>query len=300
MLVAQAGDEAQLHPVLVVLQGVGLAEDGMQGHVGADLELAAAAHLLHGVVGGGVALAHVAHRGDAQLQALLLGLEGGLALLRLGILHLAPEPEVGVAPDLAGELAVHHYDLALGILLGVLGAVDLQVLQSLGVIDGVVAVAGDGLQGIIGGDCVQLLQGGVALLLQEGGLKAHAGNPLAGGLGVGDFLQDGQQSGDVLGPGETGVHHGGIQIGADHAVENGMVMGVVDAGHQGAALEIDDPGLLIDEPVDLFVGAHKDDLVALHANGLGDLVLGVDGDDAAVLEGNVQIGEIKVHRMLPF
>ena len=295
VLVAEAGDEAQLHPVLVVLQGVGLAEDGVQGHVGADLEVAVPAHLLHDVVGGSIALAHVAHGRDAQLQALLLGLHGRLALLGLGVLHLAPEPEVGVAPDLAGELAVRHHDLALGILLGVLGAVDLQVLQSLGVIDGVVAVAGDGLQGVVGGHGVQLLQGGIALLLEEGGLKAHAGDPLAGGLGVGDGLQDGQHGGDVLGLGKAGVHHGGVQVGADHAVEDGMVVGVVDAGHQGAALEVDHLGLFVDELVDLLIGAHEDDLVALHAHGLGDLVALVDGDDAAVLKGDVQIGEIKIH-----
>ena len=295
VLVAETGDEAQLHPVLVVLQGVVLAEDGVQGHVGADLEVAVPAHLLHDVVGGSVALAHVAHAGDAQLQALLLGLHGRLALLGLGVLHLAPEPEVGVAPDLAGELAVRHHDLALGILLGILGAVDLQVFQSLGVIDGVVAVAGDGLQGVVGGHGVQLLQGGIALLLEKGGLKAHAGDPLAGGLGVGDGLQDGQHRGDILGAGKAGIHHGGVQIGADHAVEDGMVVGVVDAGHQGAALEVDHLGLLVDELVDLLIGAHEDDFVALHAHGLGDLVLGVDGDDAAVLKGDVQIGEIKIH-----
>ena len=74
-----------------------------------------------------------------------------------------------------------------------------------------------------------------------------------------------------------------------------MVVGVVDAGHQGAALEVDDLGLLVDELVDLLIGAHEDDLVALHAHGLGDLVALVDGDDAAVLKGDVQIGEIKIH-----
>ena len=65
------------------------------------------------------------------------------------------------------------------------------------------------------------------------------------------------------------------------------------------ALELPGDFRVADELVDVLIAAHEDDLVALHAHGLGDLVLGVDGDDAAVLKGNVQIGEIKIHRSLP-
>ena len=67
-----------------------------------------------------------------------------------------------------------------------------------------------------------------------------------------------------------------------------------------AARKVDDAGFLVDEPVDLFIRAHEDDPVSLDAHGLGDLVPLVDRDDAAVFEGHVQVGEIKIHARSAF
>ena len=300
MLVTETGHKAQLQEVLVILQGEGLAEDGVQGHIGPDPELPVPAELLHGVVGGGVALAHVAHGRDAVLKALLLGLEGGLALLGGGIVHLAPEPEVGVAPDHAGELAVDDLHLVGGVLLGVLGGVDPQVLQGLVVIHADVAAAVHAVDGVVGRAAVQLLDGGMAALREEQGLVAHHGDPLPRRDGLGGVPDHLQHLGERPAVFHRGVDHAALHVGPQHAVEDGVEMGIVEARQQAPARKVDDPGMGVDEPVDVLVGAHEDDPVALDTHGLGDLIPLVDGDDAAVLEGHVQVGEIKIHARSAF
>ena len=110
--------------MVIILLREGLAEDTVERHVGADAELTVAAELLHGVVGGAVALAHVTHRGDTGGKALALGFQSGFALLFLGVINLAPQSEVDVAANHAGQLTVNHFHFIHRELGGILGTID--------------------------------------------------------------------------------------------------------------------------------------------------------------------------------
>ena len=151
------------------------------------------------------------------------------------------------------------------------------------------------VDGVVGGALVQLLDGGVPPLRKEQRLVAHHGDPLPPREGfrrIPDHLQHlGKRLAVFLG----GVDHAALHVRAQHPVEDGVKVGVVEAGQQAPARKVDDTGFLVDELVDLFIRAHEDDLVALDSHGLGDLVPLVDRDDTAVFEGHVQVGEIKVH-----
>ena len=252
------------------------------------------------MIRGPVTLPHISHRGDAVLQALALGFQRGPALLVLGVLHLSPQPEVGVTPDHAGEPVVHHLHLIRRILGRILRAIDPQVLQSLVIIHADVAAAVHTVDRMVRRGRVQFLNGGMTPLGKQRGLIAHHRDPPPRrdrDRGLPDHLQHGRQRRTVL---LCGIDHAAGKVRPQHSVEDGVKMGVVEAGHQRPSRQVIDLGMRVNQLVDLLVGANENDLVSLHAHGLGDLIMVIHRDDAAVFERDVQIGKIKIHRRPPF
>ena len=205
-----------------------------------------------------------------------------------------------MSPYQTSQLAVLDYNLTLRILGGVLGTINPQIFQCFGVICTNVAIAGATLQRIVGSCRVQFLQGGVALLSQQTGFISHGGDPLARLFGGRDPADQVQQLRNGFASAQAGIYHGRIQFRCNHAIENRVIVGIIDAGHQCAACQIIDLRVLVNELADVRVGADKHNLVSLDTDSLCDLIGIIDCNDTAIFKRNVQIRKIKFHESLPF